>query len=191
MSKSKGEFLRVKTLIDKGYSPMDYRYLCLGTHYRKRLLFSWELLDSAKTALSRLKNRIKTLKEELTTNSTNDTNSENKHKERFNEVINDDLNMPEALAVMWDTLRDENISPAGKLELINNFDKVLGLDLDKEVEEKNTDVPAEIMEMVNQRIAAKKAKDFKLADELRDKVKDLGYEIVDKKDGVEVKEITN
>lgn len=191
MSKSKGEFLRVKTLIDKGYTPMDYRYLCLGTHYRKRLLFSWDLLDSAETAFSRLKNRIKTLKEESDTNFTNNTNSVNKYKESFNEAVNDDLNMPEALAVMWDTLRDESISPTEKFELINDFDKVLGLDLDKDIEEKQTEVPAEIKEMVNQRIAAKKAKDFKKADAIRDELKAMGWEVLDKKDGFEVKQIKN
>lgn len=192
MSKSKGEFLRLKLLIDKGYSPMDYRYLCLGTHYRKRLLFSWDILNQAKTANSRLRNRIKILKEQTSNaKSANDSASGKKYKEKFLAAVNDDLNMAEALAVVWDTLKDENVSPAEKLELVYDFDKVLGLDLEKEEEKKELDVPEEIMKMVNDRIAAKKAKDFKLADELRDKVKSLGYEIVDKKDGVEVKAINN
>ncbi len=190
MSKSKGEFLRVKTLVDKGYSPLDYRYMCLITHYRKRLLFSWDVLDSAKTARTRLKSRVKSLKDNAT-NFTNDTNSVNKYKEKFLASINDDLNMSEALAVVWDTLKDESISPAAKLEMISEFDKVLGLDLGKAETEIKQDVPAEIMELVNERIEAKKARDFKLADELRDKVKSLGYEIVDIKGGVEVKAVKN
>ncbi len=187
MSKSKGEFLRVMTLIDKGYTPMDYRYLCLGTHYRKRLLFSWDLLDQAKVTLGRLRQNIARLKD--LSNSSNLSDSD--YKNDFLASVNDDLNMPQALAVIWGVVRDEKLSSKEKLSLIYDFDKVLGLDLDKEVEEKPVEIPAEIMEMVNERIAAKKAKDFKLADELRDKVKSLGYEIVDTKDGAEVKKITN
>lgn len=189
MSKSKGEFLRVETLVKHGYSPLDYRYLCLGTHYRKRLLFSWELLDSAKTALARLKNRIKTIKAEAPPNYTNDTNLTNVYSERFISAVNDDLNMPEALAVIWDMLRDDEILPAVKLEYIYDFDKVLGLDLEKEKEELKAAAPAEIMELVEKRKSAKKAKDFKKADELRDELKALGWEVLDKKDGVEVREI--
>jgi len=220
MSKSKGEFLRLKLLVDKGYSPMDYRYLCLGTHYRKRLIFSWELLDSAKSAHSRLRNKIKELKgllnssdspappersraesdnvqaESPGTKQRNSTvsaespkgDSALKYKQRFLESVNDDLNMPEGLAVLWDTLREETLSPKDKLELLYDFDKVLGLNLSQADEEK-AEVPADVMELVNQRIVAKKAKDYKLADELRLKITGMGYDVVDKKDGTEVKKI--
>lgn len=187
MSKSKGEFLRLKLLMDKGYSPMDYRYLCLGTHYRKRLLFSWELLDKSKAVLGRLKQNIIRFKDSSDLSDSSDLKK--KYQNDFNESINDDLNMPQALAVLWGVVRDENLSSKTKLELIYDFDKVLGLGLDKTEEEKPIEVPAEIMELVNQRIAAKKAKDFKLADELRAEVKELGYDIVDKKERAEVKKI--
>ena len=189
MSKSKGEFLRVQTLADKGYSPLDYRFLCLGTHYRKRLLFSWELLDQAKVTLGRLRQNLYRLKDSSDSSDLSDLSDLSDYQNDFMEAINDDLNMPQALAVLWGVVRDEKLGAAGKLNLIYDFDRVLGLDLDKEIEENPADVPREIMEMVNQRIAAKKAKDFKLADELRDKVKSLGWEIADKKDGVEVKKI--
>ncbi len=189
MSKSKGDFLRLKLLTDKGYSPVDYRYMLLGTHYRKRLIFSWELLDSAKNARSRLMNKINELRENKDTDFTDSTDTVNIYKQRFLEAINDDLNMPEGLAVMWDTLREENLSAKAKLELMYDFDKVFGLDLGKE--ESAATVPEEVMSLVNQRTEAKKTKDFKLADELRAKVKEMGYEIVDKKDGAEVKTITN
>lgn len=189
MSKSKGEFLRVKTLIDHGYTPLDYRYLCLGTHYRKRLLFSWDLLDQAKTAYGKLKQAIQRLKNSSDLSHSSDSEAKEKYRNGFNEAVNDDLNMPQALAVMWGVVRDEELTPAAKLTLLYDFDKVLGLDLDKVTEEKSADVPADVMDLVNQRIAAKKAKDFKLADELRARVKEMGWEIVDKKDGVEVKKI--
>lgn len=192
MSKSKGEFLRVETLIKHGYTPLDYRYLCLGTHYRKRLLFSWEILEQAKTALTRLRQNIEQIREDAKKNfDERDASMPEGEKEKFMEAVNDDLNMPQAIAVLWGVVRNEKLSSIEKLNLIIDFNRVLGLDLDKTVEEPKADVPEEIMELVNDRIAAKKSKNFAKADELRDKVKSLGYEIVDKKDGVEVKKIGN
>jgi cysteinyl-tRNA synthetase len=193
MSKSTGEFLRLKVLIDKGYSPLDYRYLCLGTHYRKRLLFSWELLDQAKTAFDRLKQNILMMRQR-TENKINgrDAGIPAGVRKEFKEAVNDDLNMPQALAVMWGVVRDEKLTDFEKLNLLYDFNSVLGLDLHKITEEKNdTEVPEEVMKLVNKRIEAKNAKDFKLADELRAKVKELGYDIVDKKEGAEVKKIKN
>jgi cysteinyl-tRNA synthetase len=192
MSKSSGEFLRLKLLIDKGYSPMDYRYLCLGTHYRKRLLFSWEILDQAKVSLGRLKARIVEMRKSADNgDKINEESVPAEQKEKFLEAVNDDLNMPQALAVLWGVVKDETLSDTVKLNLIYDFNRVLGLDLHKVTEEEHTNnnVPEEIMELVNRRIEAKKAKDFKLADELRGKVKEMGYEILDKKDGAEVKKI--
>lgn len=190
MSKSKGEFLRVKTLIDHGYTPLDYRYLCLGTHYRKRLLFSWEILDQAKTAMNRLKQNVQQIRDEARKNSdSRDASMPEGEREKFLEAVNDDLNMPQALAVLWGVIRNDKLTSIEKMNLVNDFNRVLGLDLDKDIEAGNTNVPKEVMELVEKRIAAKKAKDFKQADELRDELKSLGWEVVDKKDGVEVKEI--
>jgi cysteinyl-tRNA synthetase len=186
MSKSAGEFLRLKTLTDNGYDALDYRYFCLGAVYRKHLQFTWENLDSARNAFQRLKNRII----EFTTDYadypdlSDDVSAD--YKQRFLGAINDDLNIPSGLAVMWDIVRNDLLSPKTRLELLYDFDKVLGLGL-KDVKEKSGDkIPEEIMSLVNQRNEAKKNKDFKLADELRNKVKEMGYVIVDKKDGVEV-----
>ena len=191
MSKSKGEFLRLKTLTDKGYSPLDYRYMCLGTHYRKRLLFSWDVLDSAKSSFNRLKQNIIRMKEENAPGKAGEEKRVNLYKSDFLESVNDDLNMPQALAVTWEVVRNTGISDKNKLELIYDFDRVLGLDLDKVTGEKTSGIPAEVMELINKRNEAKAAKDFKLADELRNKVKELGYVIIDKKDGGEVKKIKN
>ena len=210
MSKSTGDFLRLKTLIDNGYDALDYRYFCLGTVYRKHLQFTWENLDAARNAFQRLKNRViefisaersrsesgersrTTTTDNLNSPSTplradvNNTELISDYKQRFLEAINDDLNIPAGLAVMWDVVRNDLLSPAARLELLYDFDKVFGLEL-KDVKEKSgADVPEEVMSLVNQRIEAKKNKDFKLADELRNKVKEMGYVIVDKKDGVEV-----
>jgi len=200
MSKSKGEFLRLKLLMDKGYDPLDYRYMCLGTHYRKRLLFSWDILDSAKSAYSRLRNRIAELVDIAKYRNENASGQNlsiggdsalSIYKQKFMEAINDDLNMPEALAVMWDTFREAKLPAQTKLELIYDFDKVLGLSLDKAGKEDEPEIPVEVIELVNKRADAKKAKDFKHADEIREKIKKLGYEVIDKKDGAGVKAIKN
>jgi cysteinyl-tRNA synthetase len=189
MSKSKGEFLRVQTIIDKGYDPLDYRYMCLGTNYGKRLLFSWENLDSAKSAYSRLKNKVIELKAGADNKSTSDASTplSTEFKQRFNEAVNDDLNMPAGLAVMWDVIKDDKLNPNEKLELLYDFDKVLGLGMREMEEKKVGEIPADVMQFVEERTTAKKAKDFKRADELRAKLKEMGWEVVDKKDGVEVK----
>jgi cysteinyl-tRNA synthetase len=197
MSKSKGEFLRLKLLMDEGYSPLDYRYMCLGTHYRKRLIFSWDLLDSAKSAYTRLKNKIAELVDYAGYNpvaagtiqklSSGGDSALAKYHERFSAAVNDDLNMPEALAVMWDTFREAKLPPQTKLDLIFDFDRVLGLSLDLAAVKKENKIPDEVKKLVDQRNEAKKAKDFKLADELRGKIKELGYEVVDKKGGAEIK----
>lgn len=192
MSKSKGEFLRVETLIKHGYTPLDYRYMCLGTHYRKRLLFSWDILEQAKTALTRLRQNITQIREDAKKNfDERDASMPEGEKEKFMEAVNDDLNMPQAIAVLWGVVRNEKLKSIEKLNLIIDFDRVLGLDLNKDVEQTKADVPDEIMELVNKRIAAKKSKDFKKADELRDELKSMGWEVLDKKDGVEVKKIGN
>jgi cysteinyl-tRNA synthetase len=189
MSKSAGEFLRLKTLIDKGYDPLDFRYFCLGALYRKHLQFTWENLDAARNAYQRLKNRViefKNLAAE-TTESINSKESANNYKQLFLGSVNDDLNIPAGLAVMWDVIRNDLLSPKARLELLYDFDNVLGLGLKNVKEKSGDDIPEEVMALVNQRTEAKKNKDFKLADELRNKVKEMGYVIVDKKDGAEVK----
>jgi cysteinyl-tRNA synthetase len=188
MSKSTGDFLRLKTVVDNGYDPLDFRYFCLGTVYRKHLQFTWENLDAARNAYQRLKNRVIEFTTDYADSATDDsTDLIADYKQRFLEAVNDDLNIPTALAVLWDVVRNELLQPKARLELLYDFDKVLGLGL-KDVKDKSgDDIPEEVMALVNQRTEAKKNKDFKLADELRNKVKEMGYVIVDKKDGVEVK----
>jgi cysteinyl-tRNA synthetase len=187
MSKSKGEFLRLQTLIDKGYNPLYFRYLCLGTHYRKRLLFSWEILDQAKSAHRRLWKKVIEIKNSPDYSGTND--AKGVYAREFHEAINDDLNMPEAIAVLWDALKSNNVKNSSKLELVRSFDKVLGISLDKAKEQKE-EIPEEVTTLVNRRVEAKKNKDWKLADELRNRVKEMGYEIVDKKETYEVKKLS-
>lgn len=182
MSKSAGEFLRLKTLVDKGYSPLDYRYFLLMTHYRKKIKFSFENLDAARNGFQNLKNKIKEIKSGLTEPKEGLSEEAATYRTKFIGSINDDLNIGEGLAILWDALKSE-LDAGGKINLVNEFDRILGLDLSKVEAEKAGDIPAEIFELANRRKDAKAAKDFKLADDLRQQIKDKGYELLDKKGG--------
>lgn len=178
MSKSEGNFITLKTLTDKGYSPMDYRYLILNTHYRKPLTFAYSALESAKNAYDKLKNIILELKTKKDSKK-----SKNNYEKEFLESINDDLNMPKALSVLWSVLRDSKLGSKEKLDLAYKFDKVLGLSL-KEIKEEK--IPKEIKDLAEKRLKARKEKDWEASDKLRDKIKSKGYEIKDSKEGYSV-----
>jgi len=190
MSKSTGKFITLQILMDNGYSSMDYRYFLLMAHYKKKLKFSFEAMDSAKNGYKNLAGKILNLKRQITGANFKTSDLDNEYIKKFSETVNDDLNMPEAMAVLWDMLKDENLSPDAKLGSAYEFDKIFGLGFDKIEEEKNnSEVPEEIQILVNQRSEAKRNKDFKLADEIRNKVKEKGFEILDNKDGVEIRKI--
>ena len=180
MSKSAGEFLTVQSLIDKGYDPAVYRYLCLTTVYRQQLMFSFEAMDSAKGSFESLKSKIQHLHEHKT-EGTSKEGIEHKYKDEFVQAINDDLNMPQALAVMWSVLRDDELANERKIVLAESFDEVLGLGV-KEMGIKE-DIPEEIKVLAHNRHEAKLAKNWALSDELRNKINNAGYTIDDKKDG--------
>ena len=175
MSKSEGAVFTINDLEKKGYNPLDFRYLCLQTHYRKRLLFSLEALDSAKNTFDRLKNIILELK------TKNDSKkSKNNYKKEFLEGINDDLNTSKAISTLWNMIRDPNLGSKEKLDLAYEFDKVLGLSL-KEIKEEN--IPNEIKALADKREKARKEKNWEKSDKLRDKINSKGYEIKDSKEG--------
>jgi cysteinyl-tRNA synthetase len=176
VSKSKGGLFTISELEERGYKPLEYRYLCLTAHYRTQLNFTLENLDSAKNSLQRLKNIISEIKEDNKIN-------ENYIKE-FEKAINDDLDMPKALAILWKLVRDEKAN--GKIKTIEKMDEVFGLDLLKKEE---CEVPLEIQKLASERETARKNKDFKKSDELRDRINKLGYNIADSKDGVKVKKL--
>ena len=190
MSKSAGEFLRLQTLIEKGYSPLDYRYFLLMTHYRKKIKFSFDNLDAARNGFNNLKNKIKNLKSE--NQSAVDKNKKEflEYQTKFIDEINDDLNVTGAMAVLWDMLKDENLTPSERLHLAYDFDRIFALDIEKVEPEKSiSDFPPEIIELAEKRKEAKKNKDFKSADEFRNLLKEKGYEITDTKSGYELSEL--
>ncbi|PZC53199.1 MULTISPECIES: cysteine--tRNA ligase [unclassified Mesotoga] len=180
MSKSLRNFITLQTLIDKGYDPAEYRYYLLGAHYKKQLTFTLEALDGAKSAMKKLATKIGELKESEAPVSEPNSLLLNE----FHEAINDDLNTPRALAVLWKVVDSEDLRPGEKLSLIDEFDRVLALGL-SEIE---TDViPEEIKELANQRDQARSDRDWKKADELRELISEKGYEVLDERDGYKIR----
>jgi cysteinyl-tRNA synthetase len=173
MAKSAGEFLRLKSLIDEGYDPLAYRYFCMGAHYRAKLSFTWEALDAAQKALQRLR------KTAYEWGSPGQPDEE--FLAAFTEQINNDLNMPRALAVAWDLVKSALPASTKKATLLR-FDHVLGLRV-AEWQPTEETIPEEILALVEQRQAARAEKRWKDADRLRDQVRQAGYEIEDTPSG--------
>ncbi len=193
MSKSKGEFLTVSLLEEKGYDPLVYRFFCLNSHYRKSLVFSWENLDNAVVSFNKLIDKIAPLTKEAPAEI--DTAEYDRLYKSFDEALGNDINTSLAVTALHDVLKSK-ANASTKLNLIAEFDKVLGLDLIKKATEKanaaneaSSDIPAEVMELVEQRKAARKDKNFALADELRDKIAALGYEVKETRQGTEINKI--
>lgn len=184
MSKSKGGFLRLQTLVDNGYSPLDYRYFLMMTHYRKKIKFSFENLDAARNGFINLKEKIAEIKSQQN-NFESKIDLLTEYKNKFIDCINDDLNVTGALAVLWDVLKSDELNPKDKLYLINDFDNIFGLNL-YNVEAKKIDfeIPPDVVDLAEKRKEAKVSKNFKLADDFRNLIKEKGFEITDDKNGL-------
>jgi cysteinyl-tRNA synthetase len=181
MAKSKGDFLRLKTIVDKGYSPLDYRYFLLLTHYRKPVMFSWAALDAAAKARKRLVGRVIELKTVVGIGSGKPSEDCLAWQQRFVGAINDDLNTPQAIAVVNELLKSD-LADSEKLSLVLDWDQVLGLDL-RRAERSDEEVPSEILALVAEREEARKNKDWARADELRDAISAQGFVVSDTPDG--------
>ena len=185
MSKSLGNTYTVQDLIDKGYDPLSYKMLCYTSHYRNKLNFTWEGLSNAQNSLIKLKEGYAKHKEG--TENIEETVIEG-YKEKFLEAINDDLNMPVAMSVIWDIIKNPKKSKQ-LADLLLSFDKVLGIKIDEKIEQKEEEIPQEILELVEQRKIARQEKNWALSDELRDKIKELGYAVKDSKDGMTLEKL--
>ncbi|MBQ5928072.1 MAG: cysteine--tRNA ligase [Oscillibacter sp.] len=202
MSKSKGEFLTVSLLEEKGYDPIVYRYFCLQSHYRKALVFSYENLDNAAAAFNKLVNRIAGLKPEGEV----DQAVFAEYREKFVKQMSNDLNTSMGVTAIFDVLKAKT-TDATKLAILDDYDKVLSLDLVKKAEARRAEQakaktaetecgytvtgegdPA-IDALVLARYEAKKAKNFAEADRIRDELKAAGIEIVDTKGGASWKRV--
>ena len=179
MSKSKGEFLTVDLLKEKGYDPLSYRYFCLNSHYRKPLVFTWEALDGAENAYKKLKNRIKQLDRTPDLNE----NKTDAYQVKFKSAISNDLNTSSMMTILYDVLKDDDLSDFSKLYLIDDFDKVLSLNLIEDEPEVEEDKEQEILKKIEERSQAKKEKNFALADQIRDELLEQGIKLIDTREG--------
>ncbi|MCQ2416486.1 MAG: cysteine--tRNA ligase [Oscillospiraceae bacterium] len=190
MSKSKGEFLTVSLLEEKGYSPMAYRFFCLQSHYRKSLVFTWENLDNAQAAYNKLLARIAPLTQTADTASEEETANLLK---AYTEAMDNDLNTAQAVTVLYDILKAD-ASAASKLAAIADIDKTLSLNLienAKALTQNDTaqDIPEEVLALVEERRNARKEKDFARADAIRDQITALGWTIRETRQGTEITKI--
>ena len=182
MSKSLGNTYTLDQLGERGYSPMDFRYFCLNTHYRKKLNFTFEGMDAAKTAYSRL---LALLKACANADAKTDPALIAAFDKAFADAVSDDLNIPLGMGELWTLLKN----PPSKdiYEAALRADKVLGLSLDKCTEEAKDDVPADVKAIAEKRWAARLAKDFATSDTLRNELTARGWSVKDGKDGYELK----
>ena len=178
MSKSKGEFLTVDTLIKHGYNPLSYRYMILSSHFTKPLLFTYENLDQAENAYLKLKNRVLKLNKDADTLSSD----YEKYKNEFKEAMDNNLNTSLALTTLYDVLKSD-MNDYTKLKLISEFDTVLSLDLTKEEKKELKISEDEINKLINERNEAKANKDYAKADEIRNKLQEMGIVLKDTREG--------
>ena len=181
MSKSNGEFLTVSLLEEKGYNPLSYRFFCLGSHYRKVLTFTYDALDQSENAYLKLKKQIAKL------DRTPDLHEDklDYYQDKFKDCISNDLNTASMLTLVYDVLKDDELSDFTKLYLIEDFDKVLSLDLIDELDDSEIDSELEsyIKEKIEERNQAKKDKDFAKADQIRDELLSKNIKLIDSREG--------
>lgn len=185
MSKSLGNTYLVQDLIDKGYEALAYKMMCFTSHYRNKLNFTWEALESSQNALNRLREGYK---KHLEGNTKIEEEVIQEYKKRFLEAINDDLNMPVAMSVVWDVVKNSNKSKQ-LAELLLDFDKVLGVDIQKSKTKREIEIPEEIKDLIEKRKISRENKDWALSDKIRDELKEKGYIIKDTKAGTNIEKI--
>jgi len=189
MSKSKGEFLTVSLLRERGYDPLVYRFFCLQSHYRKNLVFSWENLDNARIAYDKLVQKVAALKPDGEV----DEAAFAEGKKKFTDALDNDLNTSLAITALYDVFKMK-ASDATKMALVRDFERVLDLGLveaasklGEEKEEKNSDIDPELAKYIEEKIEerknAKLEKNYALADEIRKELSDKGVTIIDTKEG--------
>lgn len=185
MSKSGDNFLTVDTLINKGYDPLVYRYYCLNAHYRKALAFSSKAIDGAASAFNKLKAKVIELKKSCPEPKA-DINLN--YLEDFYAAARNDLNVPLGLGILWNLINDNAVSDVDKYAALLKMDKILGLGF-SEMKEEEEEFSPEILNLVNQRQAARKSRDFKTADKIRDELLNQGIVLEDTPKEVKIRKI--
>lgn len=181
MSKSLGNIYTVDTISEKGIDPLAYKLFCFSSHYRNKLNFTFETLESANVSLKRLREGYK---KHLQGAESVDNTEIDKLEEEFHKAINDDLNMPIAMSIVWKAIGNSKKTKQ-IADLLLEFDKVLGLEIDKNTNQE-IDVPDEIKKLLEERKKAREERNFEMSDKLRDIIKEKGYIIKDSKEGMTV-----
>lgn len=189
MSKSLGNYFRITDIIDKGFSPMSLRYLYLTTHYRKPLNFTLEALTAADNAVKELKKIASSIAKQKDAGERNGLSDEklvtiDNVRDSFVQALSNDLNTPQALAIVWETVKS-NIPSTDKFDLLKEFDNVLGLQLFIQPSDK-TIIPNEIMTLIGIREQYRSQKQFSEADNVRKQIEEAGYIIIDSSDGTHI-----
>jgi len=174
MAKSAGNFLTLKTLTDQSYSPLHYRYLCFSSHYRSQLMFSYEALTAAKNAFESLKNRVISWK--LNPQKGTHAQKAQAFQKQFEDAMANDLDTPVAMAVMWEAVKDNELSNTEKLNLLMNFDAIFGFGV---ADFSRPELSEELQQLVLEREAARAQKDFQKSDAIRDALLQQGVQIKD------------
>lgn len=188
MSKSLGNVYLLRDIINKGYDPLVYRLFCYTCNYRNKLNFTWEGIESTSKSLERLRNAYQTHLKGTEELNDEDIKKLKEIENDFNRAINDDMNMPLAMSYVWELARYEKKSTK-IAELLQKFDKVLAIKIDKENKEEKNKISKEIIDLVEQRKKAREEKNWQESDRIRDLIKEKGYEIKDTKEGVEINKI--
>lgn len=181
MSKSTGEFLTLDRLIERGFDPLVYRLFCFSAHYRSELSWSWEALAGAANSLERIRKAVVGWREDDSASSAISAPGSALIAE-FEEAITNDLNLPKALAVVFEVLNEKEITAAEKLRLVYHFDTVLGLDLENYLPH-SVEIPERVSTLVEQREKARSNRDWKEADRLREAIAEAGFLVEDTKAG--------
>jgi cysteinyl-tRNA synthetase len=184
MAKSAGNFFILADIEASGFEALAYRLLCLQAHYRSKLNFTWNALDASQRALDGLRGRIAELK--AMTGPAGFLDGGASLREQFRDAVSDDLDTPRGIAILWEALKS-NIPATEKLALALDFDQVLGLGFDRVVAASEIELSSEVVDLIEVRDAARKAKDWSRSDALRDQLHSLGYEVHDTPEGTKVK----
>ena len=182
MAKSAGNFITLNTLKEHRISPLAYRYLLLQTHYRKQLSFSWDALQAAQNGLNHLYNIVKSWDKAGVGCA--------EYEQKFLDAINNDLDLPGAMAIMWDLIKNPMYPGSSKRRTLLKFDKVLGLGLSK-IKRGKISVPAEIQTLIAERDGARFSKNWHKSDELRKKIEAAGYTVEDTPEGTKITSISS
>ena len=187
MSKSLGNVYTLKELKEKGIEPLAYKLFCFSSHYRNKLNFTFDGVKASQVSLNRLRDGYLKHKNG---NANIEENKINEYEQKFHEAINDDLNMPLALSVVWEVIRETDKSKE-YAKLIEKFDTVLGLDLKNSEKYIKIDleIPENVKELLEERKKARQEKNWAKSDEIRDKIKELGYAVKDTANGMEIEKV--